>query len=490
MLRLMISRALRPVLAIGLVLIVSLITAACEKTPFTAPTGSSITLTTSTNAIAAGGSATIIAQVLESAGTPPHSGTQVTFTTTLGVIEPSTASTDSSGRATVTFRPNGANGIAIVSASSGGASTSSGSSSQSSSTSTTSTGTTSNDRNLRISVGSAAVGRVLLSANPTVLTQASFGPNGQSVSLAANVVDVNGNALAGVPVTFTTNAGALSQVSVNTDGNGNAFNSLMTTQATTVTAGVGLATGSSSSSGGSSGGNAGSGGSAGATTTNNVASVNITLAATPLVSIGLPSASPSAGLPSTYTFKVTPAGTSSGGSSSGGSSGGSGGSSSGTASVPIRSLVVNWGDSRGDQLLGAVNSEQAVSYTYSSSGTYTIKATATDIANAVGSVSTIVTVIPVARPTVIITPSPQSGPTGTNFTLKIEISAPTGLQIQNVVLDFGDDTPVRQLGGVTGTLQPTHTYTGLPGKIYNITVTVTDATGQTTIGTASISITN
>ena len=99
----------------------SLLVSACEKVPLLAPAGSTIILTASTNALPANGTTDIMAQVLEAAGTPPHSGTLVNFTTTLGVVEPSEARTDVSGRAVVKFRASGVNGNATIVASSGGA---------------------------------------------------------------------------------------------------------------------------------------------------------------------------------------------------------------------------------------------------------------------------------------------------------------------------------------------------------------------------------
>jgi hypothetical protein len=126
MLRPMLPRPLSQLVSTLAVVIASLALSSCEKVPLTAPTGSSITLTTATTAIPANGSATIIAQVMESSGTPPHSGTRVTFTTTLGSFDQIDASTDAGGRAVVTFRAGGASGIATIAAASGGASTSGG----------------------------------------------------------------------------------------------------------------------------------------------------------------------------------------------------------------------------------------------------------------------------------------------------------------------------------------------------------------------------
>src|SRR5262245_5224673 len=97
--------------------------AACEKVPLVAPTGSTITLNAATTVLSANGSTTITATILEAAGTAPHSGTHVTFLTTLGKLTPDTVETNAAGVATVTFTANGSNGTAIISASSGGAST-------------------------------------------------------------------------------------------------------------------------------------------------------------------------------------------------------------------------------------------------------------------------------------------------------------------------------------------------------------------------------
>src|SRR5574339_27160 len=140
------------------ILALAALTATCDSVPLLAPSGSSITLTASTNAIGANGTAQLIAQVLEPSGTPPHPGTQVIFTTTLGVVEPATATTDVNGRAIATFRGNGVNGIATINAASGGASTAA-----TTSTGTGTGGTTTNGA-VRIFVGTAAVGRVVVNA--------------------------------------------------------------------------------------------------------------------------------------------------------------------------------------------------------------------------------------------------------------------------------------------------------------------------------------
>src|SRR6516225_10706458 len=101
---------------LGAIVAVALLVAtqSCEKVPLLAPTGSTITLTSSTYVLSANGSAAILAQVIEAAGTPPHSGTHVQFTTTLGRVVPPEAETDSSGRATATFFASSSNGLATI----------------------------------------------------------------------------------------------------------------------------------------------------------------------------------------------------------------------------------------------------------------------------------------------------------------------------------------------------------------------------------------
>src|SRR5687768_3868943 len=93
----------RQLRSLSILTIVGLFAVACQRVPLLAPTGSTITLTTATSALSANGTTEIIAQVLEAAGTPPHTGTHIIFTTTLGRVEPSDATTDINGRAVVTY---------------------------------------------------------------------------------------------------------------------------------------------------------------------------------------------------------------------------------------------------------------------------------------------------------------------------------------------------------------------------------------------------
>src|SRR5712692_5698908 len=110
----------RPFLCLAFALAVLLLAGACQKVPLLAPTGSTIILTASANALPTNATADLTAQVLEASANPPHSGTLITFTTTLGAIEPSEARTDVNGRVIVKFSSGLANGTATIVASSGG----------------------------------------------------------------------------------------------------------------------------------------------------------------------------------------------------------------------------------------------------------------------------------------------------------------------------------------------------------------------------------
>src|SRR5437667_11149913 len=187
-----------------------LLTVSCEKVPLLAPSSASSTLTASATVLPLNGTTDLTAQVLEQAGSPPHSGTHVIFTTTLGSVQPPEAETDLNGRVVVKFHAGTASGTATIIASSGGAG------STGTTTGTGSTATTTDSRTVKIAIGSAAVGSISVGANPPIVRA-----TGGSSTIVANVVDANRNMLANVPVTFTTDAGSLSASVVNTDQNGN-----------------------------------------------------------------------------------------------------------------------------------------------------------------------------------------------------------------------------------------------------------------------------
>src|SRR4029077_10051257 len=99
-----------------------------------------------------------------------------------------------------------------------------------------------------VRIGAAAVGGIGLAASPSTLPSIG-GPS----PITAVINDTSGNALAGVPVTFSidsttagsSGAGTFSATLVNTDGNGRATTQLTTNRSTVViaTAGVAIAGG-------------------------------------------------------------------------------------------------------------------------------------------------------------------------------------------------------------------------------------------------------
>src|SRR5688500_4688187 len=66
---------------------------ACDSVPLTSPTGSTISLSMDRTILPLGGQATVTAVVTESAGTPVHNGTVVTFQPSIGSVSPAEART-------------------------------------------------------------------------------------------------------------------------------------------------------------------------------------------------------------------------------------------------------------------------------------------------------------------------------------------------------------------------------------------------------------
>ena len=224
-------------LAVFAGLSVTLASSSCDKVPLLAPTGSVITLFATANTVPSNGSMEIVATVIEQgtasttppsnggttaapgatatstpgAGTPVHNGTVVTFTTTIGRVEPTEARTDN-GQVRVTFFASGQSGTAVITAFSGGAS--------------------GKLENLR--VGTAAVERVRLFAAPQNLPS-----TGGAADVQARPEDASGNALPGVTVTFSSDFGSLSSTSAVTDSTGVATTRLTTSRQSVVTARAG-----------------------------------------------------------------------------------------------------------------------------------------------------------------------------------------------------------------------------------------------------------
>ena len=319
---------------------------------------------------------------------------------------------------------------------------------------------------VKIAIGTAAVGRVSVNASPATV------PNsGGSTTVSASVFDINGNVLASVPVSFTTTAGILSTGVATTGTNGVASTILTTSQVSTVTASVGATLRCRGTIGRNDrrddGGHHDRIGpdvwpgdrrqrGIGADTRHHPADD-----------------SPSVGLPAlfSFTFAVTAAAT------------------NGSA---VRDLSVNWGDgSFGDTNpvtdLGAVDGSAIASVSHvhcKPDDLWLVSATVTDATGNSNTVSTPVTVVPVPRPGIIVTQSPNPGAVGTETTLTIQVTVATGIFVQSLSIDFGDGTSAN-LGGASSAVVE-HTYTAV--RTYNVIVTVLDSSGQTTVGTAVISI--
>ena len=274
------ARAVAVPLAVAL-----MFSSACDKVPLLAPGGTVISIFATANTVPVNGEIEIVATAIENgttstpttpttpttpgtpttpttpttpsststsgAGTPVQNGTVITFTTTLGRIEPVDARTHN-GQVRVRFISTGQSGVATITAFSGGASA--------------------KLENLR--VGTAAAERVLLSATPAVLP-----PSGGTTEIAARVEDTTGAGLPGVPVTFTADQGSLGTGTALTDSNGIAKTSLQATRTTIVTANV-----------------------AGKTAT-----VTVNLSARTGVSITGPTTPVAAGIPVTFTVGVAAA---------------------------------------------------------------------------------------------------------------------------------------------------------------------------------------
>lgn len=195
-------------LALLLVSVLAVTAAGCDKVALTAPTQSTITLFTAATIVPLNGTTEITANITEQAGTPVQNGTLVSFSSTLGTVEPREARSNN-GRVTVRFVAGGSSGRASIRAFSG----------------------STQSEALEVTIGAAAASRIALSVSPGTLPV-----GGGTVTVTAIVTDENGNRLSGVPVTFTTSSGTLLNTTVLTDGGGEARTTLTANRQAQVTA--------------------------------------------------------------------------------------------------------------------------------------------------------------------------------------------------------------------------------------------------------------
>lgn len=476
----------------------------CDKMPLLAPSGTVITLFASSTVMPVNGSVEITATLIEQgtaqapqqqqqatagAGTPVHNGTLVSFTTTLGTVEPREARTHN-GQVTVRLHGDGRSGIAKVMAFSGGA----------------------RSAELQISVGAAAAERIVLTAMPQLVPSA-----GGTVELAARVEDASGNPLPGVPVTFSATGGSLGATTIVTDDTGVARTTLTTTREVEVTAtagaktatiriqlaprlGLTLTTTTTTPTAGvavvfqvgvSASANVrnvsvdfgdGSRQSLGAITSmtsvahvygrdgtytvtatgtdasGSVESVSTTVVVAPAprlgVSISVTTASPVVGQPVSFTVTVTVPANSPG----------------------LSGVSVNFGDGT-SQAAGPATS-LSVSHVYTNSGTYTVSATATDNVGETSTASTQVVVAPVSV-TLAATKS-SSNPRSFLFTATV---TPSSVAVRTYEWRFGDGTTVTTSGNST-----THIYAASVTGRTEVTVIVHPVSGPSVSTTIDIDV--
>jgi PKD repeat protein len=415
---LMISRLRRVSVLAAMLAGSALLTIACEKVPLLAPSGSSITLTALATALPSNGTTDIIAQVIEASGTPPHSGTHITFTTNLGTVQPSEADTDIAGRVTVKYVAGSGSGTATITAISGGVSAS---------------GTNA----VKILIGAAAAASIGVNASPGTVSS-----TGGISTISAKVLDTNGNLLPGVPVTFSTDNGSLSATVSTTDSTGTATTQLTTNKTAKVTATTGVSTPAS--------------GTGTTATTAPTGSITVNVNAVSAIAVGAPSpASPTVGIPVTFPLTITP-------------------NANGSA---IQRVVVDFGD--GSAAVTLPGTPSSATHTYTSVGSFSVRATATDAFGDIAVASGSVTVGARPQPTISITTSanPTAGAT-TTFTLSVAPAANSGTVISDVTIDFGDGSAAVDLGATSGTaISVQHIYQ--TGGTYTVTAIARDSNGGT-----------
>lgn len=190
--------------------LLTFISAACDKMPLVSPPDSAIVLSINTTRLAVNGTAQITAIVTEPGGNAPQNGTNVTFITTLGSIDPVDAQTRN-GRATATFFAGSRSGTAAIRAFSGGAET----------------------EPIDVSVGGASVQFLSLRVESSSLS-------GTTTVIVATALDDAGNPVPGAPISFSADKGRfITSATVVADNNGEAHVTLATSETATVTARTG-----------------------------------------------------------------------------------------------------------------------------------------------------------------------------------------------------------------------------------------------------------
>ena len=405
------------------VLFPALVVSGCDTAPLLAPTQSTISLVAGAQRAPLNSEVEILATVQENSGTPVQNGTLVTFTTTLGTLQPRQATTVG-GTARTILQTGTVSGTATINATSGNARTSAGGTAGSGTTTTTTPGT-----NVQILIGAAAANRISVVARPGTVSS-----SGGTAEVIAAVVDEAGNPVTGVPVNFSTDQGTLSASNVTTDRNGEARTTLSTNRESIVTARVGA--------GGA----------------DRTATVTVRVNTAPTLTIGtVTPANPTVG--QSISFTVTPAANS------------------------TLDTNVDFGDGT-SQNLGRINGQQTVTHTYTSAGTYTIRVTGRDASSGESVVATTAVTVgnrPPLAVTITATPGTAVVGRGQPWTFTANVTPATGGadQVESYTWNFGDGSTATTSGNST-----THIYASNGQRTVTVTVRTIDgrnATGQTEI---------
>jgi adhesin/invasin len=378
----------------------------CDKVPLLAPTGTVITLLSTSNTVSLNSTVDLVATVIENgqatggtgtgtgvvssggsgAGTPVQNGTVISFTTTIGHIEPNEARTHN-GQVTVRLVTSGQSGTATITAYSGGASAS-----------------------LQLRIGTAAASRIQVSASPQTV-----GSGGGNATISALVTDDGGSGISGIPVTFSTDAGSLNPATSTTDANGVATTVLTTAATATVTAAAGGAT---------------------------AATVRVNVGAKALASFTATPASGPAGTP--IVFTVTP-----------------------NTGANILGGTIDYGDGRSDTI-GAISGATSLQHVYRTAGTFTATVTANDATGGpqtlqqtviIGAMSVTLAAVPnpvTAGAPTIITATVPTGVQVASYTFTFDEGGPitqTGNTVSKVFSARGNHVvrvDVTAVGGATG----------------------------------------
>ncbi|MGH9254972.1 MAG: Ig-like domain-containing protein [Vicinamibacterales bacterium] len=402
--------------------------AGCDSAQLVAPIRSSIAISAGTRVLPPNGSTTITAVVTEEAGTPVQNGTTVTFTATVGLVNPVQSQTRN-GIAVTTFFASNTSGVARVRAISG-----------------TASGGEGDGNSVEITVGAAAVNAVTLRANP-----GTVGPNGGSVDLIAAVVGENGQALPGIGVTFSTDQGVLSSTNVVTDANGEARTQLTTSQQAVVSATAGTKTSANLTVGMRSG-------------------PIVTIACAPSSGTGNCAAVQANATSNTATvlFTVTRA----------------------SGSSALRTATIEFGDGSSQNLGNLAGGTATVTHAYAGPSnstpiSYTATVQAIDINGEPAAVSTTVIVTPRSPISVSISDTCSAAiASGQRCAFTATVTSggegTTTAPIQSYTWDFGDDSDdVTTSGNTTA-----HVYTAT--GTYTVTVTVRTVDGRTATGRTEV----